>query len=127
MAASVLFLLLVSVVVPARFYVRIKIVRSFGSDDWATLVATVRSILRTTCLWYRDLTLIASLEFILLPCYSWTILWIRSAHWEGSTRRLYHWHDGEHPALFTFRNLFIDKSLDFMDYPTDLYRLYLHD
>lgn len=38
---SILLLLLVSVVVLLRMYVRARIVRSFGPDDWAIIFATV--------------------------------------------------------------------------------------
>jgi hypothetical protein len=38
---SLLLLLLVTVIVPMRIYVRARIVRYFGLDDWAIVVAAV--------------------------------------------------------------------------------------
>ncbi|RPB11326.1 hypothetical protein P167DRAFT_220472 [Morchella conica CCBAS932] len=41
MSVACLSLVLATIVVPARVWVRLKVVRSFGPDDWAVVIATV--------------------------------------------------------------------------------------
>ncbi|KAH8146161.1 uncharacterized protein LAJ45_09851 [Morchella importuna] len=41
MLVACLSLVLATIVVPARVWVRLKVVRSFGPDDWAVVIATV--------------------------------------------------------------------------------------
>ncbi|KAH0610245.1 uncharacterized protein H6S33_011772 [Morchella sextelata] len=41
MSVACLSLVLVTIVVPARVWVRLRIVRSFGPDDWAVVIATM--------------------------------------------------------------------------------------
>lgn len=41
MSVACLSLVLVTIVVPARVWVRLRVIRSFGPDDWAIVIATV--------------------------------------------------------------------------------------